>query len=173
MLSDVEPRPTSLKIKFSENCDWNTKELSVLNHQSKVVTFRYISCKKYDGESFRVSKTGTTIQLMAFDVVSDVFHIFERTDDPIDHFIMNLPQEIFEVGKKCKPKKLSDNFWIIDDGLPLAAEINSMPCGRYGRNFAGPAVFEVRDTVILNYSLQTEHDDIDKSSINYFDGTSP
>ena len=86
---------------------------------------------------------------------------------------MNLPEIIFKVGENCRPKKISEKLWIIDDGLGPNAEINEMPCGLYGRNFYGQTVFEVRDDVILNYGTYTTNGGIDKSSIKFTKSTQP
>ena len=164
--------PTLANAEHENDCEWKTETLNVLKDKRSFVTFRHQICGLEKYTKFYVENNGTSIKKLDFDIVADGFHIFEKTDEPISDFIMNLPERIFKVGENCRPKKVSENLWMIDDGLELNAEINQMPYGLYGRNFSGQTVFEIRDDVILNYGTYSSNGGIDKSSIK-FSKTSP
>lgn len=152
-------------MELSEDCVWKTKELDVLEDSDSVVSFRYANCGHDEGTNFNVSKNGTWVKKGFYDVVYDNFHIFERTDEPIETFIKNLPNDNYIPGENCEPRQISKKYWMFDNGLVLDAEIYKIPCGRYGRNYAGQTVFEIKDDIILNYNLRRNEDGIDPSSI--------
>jgi len=163
--SPVESTPNQSSLDPREDCNWETQKLNIFENKNTFVSFRHLQCGNEEFTSFVISNEGTQISKMTFDLVTDKFHIFERTAEPIDVFIQSLPQKIFKVGENCYPKKISEKFWFLEDGLAPEAEINAMPCGLYGRNFSGQTRFEVRDEVILNYGTYFIYDGIDKSSI--------
>jgi len=165
--------PNLSNTKLENDCKWKAETLKVFQDEQSSVSFRHQICGLEKYTNVYVENNGTSIKKLEFDIVADGFHIFEKTDEPISDFIMNLPEIIFKVGENCRPKKISEKLWIIDDGLGPNAEINEMPCGLYGRNFYSQTVFEVRDDVILNYGTYTTNGGIDKSSIKFTKSTQP
>jgi len=156
-----------LNADLPAECKWKTETLQIFEKEDHFVSFRRPQCPQEAGINFFVTENGTQINYAVFDVILGGFAIFEKTEQPIDEFIMNLPQRIFEVGPECMPRKLSEKYWMIDDGREPDAKINAMPCGIYGRNFSGQTVFEIRDEIILNYGTYKIFGGIDKTSIKY------
>lgn len=153
--------------ELDEDCRWKAEELSILD-KKYVVSFRHESCEPtipetvYEGKAYL---KGATIKKLQFDVVSGSFSVFEIEDENVSKTISSL---IF--GPRvhqgiCIPKELDSGIWQIDDGLPFDENINEMPCGKYGRNFAGQTVFEVSDNLLIQYNPQGGFGNIDKSSI--------
>jgi hypothetical protein len=157
----------SMSPNISRECSWKTKELNVFENPSAFVSFRYALCGTGDGQNFYTQNAGTTIEHAYWDVVFESVHILKKPDGSMDEFLRTLPVRIFTPSENCAPKQISTSFWVLDDGLGLAAEINELPCGMYGRNFAGQTVFEVRDNIVLNYNIFGIRDGIDISSIAY------
>lgn len=176
LTADASLDPTAYlpkQMALAEGCVWRTKELEVFDDSNSIVSFRYANCGFEDATNFQVSNNGTTIKKAFYDVIYEKFHIFKRGDKPIEQFINELPVSIHVPGENCKPRKISERYWIINDGMELEAEINELPCGMYGRNFFGQTVFDVRQDIILNYNLQAQEDGIDKSSITLTKRSTP
>lgn len=166
----TEPELDALKSMsptISRECSWKTKEVNVFNDPNAFVNFRYASCVTGDGQNFHTHNEGTTIEHAYWDMVVESVHIFKKPDLAMDEFLSTLPIRIFIPSDNCVPKQISTSFWVLDDGLELDAKINELPCGIYGRNFAGQTVFEVRDNIVLNYNISGIRDGIDMSSITY------
>ena len=153
--------------KISEGCIWSSAKLPVFESQKKIVKFRYQSCLDKEQESVFVDNNGNDVIKLSFDVVTGSFSIFEQGAQNQEAFVHGMIDRYWEHDGICEAKKLKENIWKIDDGKSHNAEINFMPCGRYGRNFSGETIFIFKDGVVLNLKVSGENDDIDFSSIEY------
>jgi len=158
---------TSAIAELESGCEWKTETLHAFQDKKSVVSFRHQICGNEKYTSFSISENGTSINKVEFDLVTDGFHIFKRTEKPIDVFIMNLPQSVHKVGENCHPKKVTDKLWIIEDNLDPNTELSRLPCGRYGRTSWGQTIFEIKGDIILNYGTYSTNGGIDKSSIKF------
>ena len=153
--------------KITEGCVWSTAKLPVFKSENKIVKFRYQSCLNKEQESLYVKNNGSDVIKLSFDVVTGSFSIFEQGALNQEAFVHSMIDKHFEHDGICKSKKLRENIWKIDDGKSHNTEINFMPCGPYGRNFAGETIFVFRSGIVFNFKVSGEYDDIDFSSVEY------
>lgn len=157
------PKPTEVQ----EGCGWKNAKLSVFNNKTKFVKFRYISCYEKNSGSVYVQTNGNDIIKLSFDIVDGNFSIFEHKNIHPKAFVQQTINKHSDHDGICKPVKIKENVWKIDDGKSHDADINFMPCGRYGRNFSGETFFIFKDNVAFNFQMSGEHSYIDFSSVEY------
>lgn len=123
--------------KLQKGCDWVTAKSPVFNSKTKFVKSRCKSCLGPESESVFVTHGGNGVTKLTFDIVDGGFSIFESNNIEQEEFVQKMMQKDSEHDGNCVLLKIVENVWKIDDGKGHDADINFMPCGRYGRNFAG------------------------------------
>ena len=167
----IEPAISNQITDINADCTWETKRSNFQWNKDLFVTFSYKICSNDSFETiaflkpYELEARGTKIGKFHADVIFDSFSVIEYDGLEIASFLKSLVKKNFEHEGVCKPKLISKNKWIIEDGLPLDIEINYMPCGSFGRNFAGQTVFTINEMAILHHNMPTSSDEIDKSSI--------
>jgi len=157
------PDPPTLR----EGCNWATAKLPVFNSKKEFVKFRYESCLGPESESVFVDHNGNDVTKLTFDVGDGGFSIFKNDNIEQEEFVQKMIQRFFEHDGICAAVKIEENVWKIDDGKGYDADINFMPCGRYGRNFTGETFFHFKGDVVFNFQMAGKWNTIDLSSVEY------